>query len=189
MITSDYVLRFFPSFFFFLISCHTQAWSLECTSSITLLHRYNFIPAPCRQIQGPTLCLPLSSRSAVSISSLLSAHVGTFSWLGRNHLMACKLADGSSGITKLISACSNMIMEKERARLNECVLTLLSWYLWLCHSIPVTWPAAAPAACASSWSNATAGVFGTLLAGAGTSPFPPFSYFLGSPLLLWSSSR
>lgn len=64
--------------------------------------------------------------------------------------IACKLTDGSRGITKLISACSNMITAKVRARLSECVSTLLSWYLPLCRSIPAIWPAAAPAAYASS---------------------------------------
>lgn len=61
-----------------------------------------------------------------------------------------KLIDSSGGITKLISACSNMITAKVRARLSECVSTLLSWYLLLCRSIPAIWPAAAPAAYASS---------------------------------------
>lgn len=120
----------FFSFFFFFPLFHV-IHGLEALSAHQAFPycRYNLIPAPCRQIQGPMLCLSLSSCSAVAISSQLSAHVGTFSWLRRNHLMACKLTDGSSGITKLISACSNMITEKERARLNECVLTLLSWYL------------------------------------------------------------
>lgn len=104
--------------------------------------------------------------------------------------MACKqFTDGSGGITKLISACSNTIMAKVRSRLSECVSTLLSWYLLLCHSTPAIWPAAAPAACASFWWNAAAEAVGTWLAGDGTSPFPPFSYFLRSPLPLQSSSK
>lgn len=96
---------------------------------------------------------------------------------------------GSGGIAKLISAGSNMITAKVRARLGKCVSTLLSLYLSPCHSIPAAWPAAAPAAYANSWWSAAAGAVGTLLAGAGTSPFPPSSYFLRSPLLLWSSSK
>lgn len=75
--------------------------------------------------------------------------------------MACKLTDGSGGITKLISACSNMITAKVRARLSECVSTLLSSYLLLCRSTPAIWPAAAPAAYASSWLSATAEAVGT----------------------------
>lgn len=62
------------------------------------------------------LYLPLSL--VLLLLLLFSTHVGTYSWLGGLQLMACKLTDGSSDVTKLISTYSNMIMEKVRARLS-----------------------------------------------------------------------
>lgn len=78
------------------------------------------------------------------------AQVGMYTWVWGRRPYGLQLRGGSGGVTKLASACSNTITAKGRARLSECVSTLLSWYLLLCRNIPAAWPAAAPAACASS---------------------------------------